>query len=50
MCNDDEAWCLFGNTQVNVKDMGEFNDFIRETQLIEIPLGGRKFTRISDNG
>ncbi|XP_071740874.1 uncharacterized protein [Rutidosis leptorrhynchoides] len=27
-----------------------FNDFIEKTCLIEIPLGGSKFTRISDDG
>ncbi|XP_071687812.1 uncharacterized protein [Rutidosis leptorrhynchoides] len=27
-----------------------FNDFINKANLIEIPLGGRKFTRISDDG
>ncbi|XP_071738878.1 uncharacterized protein [Rutidosis leptorrhynchoides] len=27
-----------------------FNDFIAKTQLIDVPLGGKKFTRIYDNG
>ncbi|XP_071713341.1 uncharacterized protein [Rutidosis leptorrhynchoides] len=27
-----------------------FNDFIEKNQLIDVPLGGKKFTRICDNG
>ncbi|XP_071717947.1 uncharacterized protein [Rutidosis leptorrhynchoides] len=27
-----------------------FNDFISDNSLVEIPLGGRKFTRVCDNG
>ncbi|GJX33013.1 ribonuclease H-like domain-containing protein [Tanacetum coccineum] len=38
--NDDRL-----NSQVNIKDMIEFNDFINNTRLIEILMGGRKFTR-----
>ena len=38
------------NSQVNYKEMNEFNDFINETRLIEIPMGGRKYTRISVDG
>lgn len=38
------------NTQLNIKEVGEFNEFISDTQLIEILLGGRKFSRISDDG
>ncbi|GKC63795.1 putative RNA-directed DNA polymerase [Tanacetum coccineum] len=56
------AWCIFGdlnvvrsrddrlNSQVNVKEMNEFNDFINDARLVEVPMGGRKFTRISDDG
>ncbi|GKC61706.1 hypothetical protein Tco_1089304 [Tanacetum coccineum] len=29
--------------------MMEFNEFINNTRLIEIPMGGRKFTRVSDD-
>ncbi|GKG35612.1 hypothetical protein Tco_0440766, partial [Tanacetum coccineum] len=29
--------------------MEEFNDFIDVTKLIEVPMGGRKFTRVSDD-
>nr|GFA52668.1 RNA-directed DNA polymerase, eukaryota [Tanacetum cinerariifolium] len=55
------AWCIFGdlnvvgsvndriNSQVNHKG-SEFNEFINNMRLIEIPMGGRKFTRISDDG
>nr|GEX60003.1 UvrD-like helicase, ATP-binding domain, P-loop containing nucleoside triphosphate hydrolase [Tanacetum cinerariifolium] len=31
-------------------EMMEFNEFINNTRLIEIPMGGRKFTRISNDG
>lgn len=60
--NVDDVWCLFGdfnevrgredrmNAQINEKEASDFNDFTRELQLNEIPLGGRKFTRISDDG
>ncbi|GKA53023.1 RNA-directed DNA polymerase, eukaryota [Tanacetum coccineum] len=56
------TWCLFGdlnvvrknedrlNSQVNIKEMTDFNDFINEARLVEIPMGGRKFTRVSDDG
>ena len=45
------AWCIFGdlnvirrrddrlNSQVNVSEMKEFNDFINEARLVEIPMG-----------
>ncbi|GJW10071.1 transposon TX1 [Tanacetum coccineum] len=53
--------CLYGphvlrrlddrmNSQVNVKEMDEFNEFINITWLAEIPMGGRKFTRVSNDG
>lgn len=56
------AWCIFGdlnvvrsndnrlNSQVKVKEMIEFNDFINDTRLVEIPMGGQKFTKVSDDG
>ncbi|GKA20405.1 RNA-directed DNA polymerase, eukaryota [Tanacetum coccineum] len=56
------AWCIFGdlnvvrsvedrfNSGVNLREANEFNDFINMMRLIEIPMGGRKFTRISDDG
>ncbi|GJW38694.1 cell wall/vacuolar inhibitor of fructosidase 2 [Tanacetum coccineum] len=56
------SWCIFGdlnvvrcnydrvNSQVNGKEVREFNDFINDMRLVEIPMGGRKFTRISDDG
>ncbi|GJX47850.1 transposon TX1 [Tanacetum coccineum] len=46
------AWFIFGdinmvkpsddrlNSQVNIKEMMEFNDFINNTRLIKIPMGG----------
>lgn len=52
MGNGEDAWCLFGdfnevrgredrkNTQINEINVGEFNDFVNEMQLVEIPLGG----------
>lgn len=52
MGNGEEAWCLFGdfnevrgiedrkNTQLNMKESEEFNDFINEMQLVEVPMGG----------
>ncbi|GKC84242.1 RNA-directed DNA polymerase, eukaryota [Tanacetum coccineum] len=53
--------CLYGphvlrrlddrmNSQVNVKEMDEFNEFINVTWFVEIPMGRRKFTRVSDDG
>ncbi|GKC50479.1 transposon TX1, partial [Tanacetum coccineum] len=30
--------------------MNDFNDFIDITRLAEIPMGGRSFTRVSDDG
>ncbi|GKE14884.1 transposon TX1 [Tanacetum coccineum] len=41
--------CIYG-PHVNTKEMMEFNEFINNTRLIEIPMGGRKFTRVSDDG
>ncbi|GJY39390.1 putative RNA-directed DNA polymerase, eukaryota [Tanacetum coccineum] len=62
MDNVNAAWCFLGdfnevrnkedrlNTQFQEKEADDFNDFITTATLIEIPLGGRKFTRISDDG
>ncbi|GJS28094.1 RNA-directed DNA polymerase, eukaryota [Tanacetum coccineum] len=56
------GWCLFGdfnevkepddglNTEFNARDADNFNEFIRLNSLVEIQLGGRKYTRISDDG
>ncbi|GJS11827.1 putative RNA-directed DNA polymerase [Tanacetum coccineum] len=56
------AWWLFGgfnkvrepsdrlNSKFNIKDADIFNDFIRNNKLVEIPLGGRKYTHVSDDG
>ncbi|GKA60292.1 reverse transcriptase domain, reverse transcriptase zinc-binding domain protein, partial [Tanacetum coccineum] len=55
------AWCLFWdlnvvrgsddrfNSQVNVKETNEFNEFINDIRLVEVPMGVRRFTRVSDN-
>ncbi|GJY92504.1 RNA-directed DNA polymerase, eukaryota [Tanacetum coccineum] len=52
MSNSSEDWCIFGdfnvvrrqedrlNSQINVKEMEDFNNFINITRLVEIPLGG----------
>ncbi|GJX93118.1 reverse transcriptase domain, reverse transcriptase zinc-binding domain protein [Tanacetum coccineum] len=62
MSNSSKEWCICGdfnvvrrqedrlNSQINVKEIEDFNNFINITRLVEIPLGGRKFTRISDDG
>ncbi|XP_071728880.1 uncharacterized protein [Rutidosis leptorrhynchoides] len=62
MGNNDMAWVLCGDFN-EVREQGDrlncffhqrratrFNDFIYSNSLIEIPLVGRKFTRISDDG
>lgn len=38
------------NCNFNQKGADMFNEFINNTRLIEIPLAGRKFTRVSDDG
>ncbi|GJV06267.1 transposon TX1 [Tanacetum coccineum] len=38
------------DSQVNLKEANDFNDFINEAKLIKIPIGGRKYTRVSDDG
>ncbi|XP_071708027.1 uncharacterized protein [Rutidosis leptorrhynchoides] len=60
--DNDVAWLLCGDFN-EVREQGErfncefleyrakrFNDFINNSCLIEIPLGGRSFTRVSDDG
>ncbi|XP_071701851.1 uncharacterized protein [Rutidosis leptorrhynchoides] len=56
------AWLLCGdfnevrnssdrlNSQFHQRRADRFNDFILRNNLIEIPINGRKFTRISDDG
>ncbi|KAJ9552563.1 hypothetical protein OSB04_016608 [Centaurea solstitialis] len=58
----DVKWCLFGdfnevrreyerlNTITNPRGVEEFNNFIRDCDLIEVSLGNRRFTRVSDDG
>ncbi|XP_071740013.1 uncharacterized protein [Rutidosis leptorrhynchoides] len=60
--SDDEAWILCGdfnevrcsserfNCEFNSARAQRFNDFIQKNGLLEIPLGGRNFTRVSDDG
>lgn len=55
-------WCIFWdfnevrgeherlNTVTNSHGVDDFNDFIRRSNLLEVPMGGKKFTRISDDG
>ncbi|KAJ9536053.1 hypothetical protein OSB04_un000779 [Centaurea solstitialis] len=62
LSNDSIRWCIFGdfnevrdpserlNSVVNFYGMQDFNDFIKSSGLVEIPMKGRKFTRISDDG
>lgn len=38
------------NSQLNVKGVNDFNEFIRRDELIDLPLGGRRFTRVSADG
>ncbi|XP_071700539.1 uncharacterized protein [Rutidosis leptorrhynchoides] len=55
-------WAIFGdfnevrfnserkNTEFCERRSKLFNDFIKENSLLDLPLGGRTYTRISDNG
>lgn len=38
------------NSVTNERGVEEFNAFIRNSQLVEIAMGGQKFTRVSDDG
>ncbi|GKB01740.1 RNA-directed DNA polymerase, eukaryota [Tanacetum coccineum] len=58
----DAVWCLFGdfnevrciedklNSEFNERSARSYNDFIRMEQLVDIPMGGKRYTRISDDG
>ncbi|GJS17780.1 cytochrome P450 [Tanacetum coccineum] len=58
----DAAWCIFGdfnevrneserrNSNFDKRGADVFNDFILGENLIDMPLGGKRFTRISDDG
>ncbi|KAJ9553481.1 hypothetical protein OSB04_017526 [Centaurea solstitialis] len=60
--NFDVNWCIFGdfnevrgvterqNSSTNRKGADEFNDFISRSNLVEVPLIGRRFTRVSGDG
>ncbi|KAJ9538570.1 LOW QUALITY PROTEIN: hypothetical protein OSB04_031303 [Centaurea solstitialis] len=62
LSDEDVRWCVFGdfneirdlserlNSEVNYNGMRDFVDFINNFELIEVPLIGRKFTRISNDG
>nr|GEY90826.1 RNA-directed DNA polymerase, eukaryota [Tanacetum cinerariifolium] len=62
MNSEVDVWCLFRdfnevrsaddrkNTTFNTKEADEFNEFINRAQLIDISMGGRRFTRVSDDG
>ncbi|XP_071708055.1 uncharacterized protein [Rutidosis leptorrhynchoides] len=62
LIDDDSAWLLCGdfnevrdhshrlNCTLHHRRATRFNDFILRNNLIEIPINGRKFTRISDDG
>lgn len=63
LCAKEEVrWVIFGdfnevrgphkrkNSVTNVKGTEEFNEFIRRNKLIDVRLGGQKFTRVSDDG
>ncbi|GJS09127.1 zinc finger, CCHC-type containing protein [Tanacetum coccineum] len=56
------AWCIFGdlnmvrgieerrNSQVNIRETTDFNDFINDAKLIEIPMGGESsLGKLSDH-
>lgn len=59
---EEVKWCIFGdfnevrkleeraNSITNVRGAAEFNDFIRRSSLLEVPMNGRKFTRVNDDG
>ncbi|XP_071704398.1 uncharacterized protein [Rutidosis leptorrhynchoides] len=59
---DDAMWIIFGdfnevrfsserkNTDFCERRAKLFNDFIKDNSLLDLPLGGRTYTRITDNG
>ncbi|KAJ9560001.1 hypothetical protein OSB04_005161 [Centaurea solstitialis] len=63
LVSDDEVkWCLFGdfnevrtederlNSSCNQRGMFEFNRFIEEGGLLDVPLISKRYTRVSDDG
>ncbi|KAJ9565877.1 hypothetical protein OSB04_001843 [Centaurea solstitialis] len=63
LCDKEEInWVFFGdfnkvhgkherlNSETNSKGAKQFNNFIHRNGLIDIRMGGSKFTRVSDNG
>lgn len=59
---EEVKWCVFGdfnevrkdderaNSITNNRGTSEFNDFIGRSKLLEVPMIGRRFTRVSDDG
>ncbi|XP_071699377.1 uncharacterized protein [Rutidosis leptorrhynchoides] len=59
---DNAMWVIFGdfnevrfsskrkNNELCERRAKLFNDFIKDNSLLDLPLGGRTYTRISDNG
>lgn len=54
----DAAWCVFVDFSearrpeerlISSKGASDLNDFIHKGELTDIPLGGKRFTRICDN-
>ncbi|KAJ9538060.1 hypothetical protein OSB04_030793 [Centaurea solstitialis] len=62
LCFEGVRWCVFGdfnevrskeerlNSEVNLKGMEEFNEFIDKEELVEILMVCKLFTRVSDDG
>ncbi|KAJ9559867.1 hypothetical protein OSB04_005027 [Centaurea solstitialis] len=62
LTKDEIKWVIFGdfnevrgeherfNSVTNQKGAEDFNDFIRRNKLIDIRMGGTKYTRVSDDG
>ena len=55
-------WCIFGdfndvkgeherlNSHTNAREVEDFNEFIRKSRLVEVPMGNQKYTRVTDDG
>ncbi|KAJ9539578.1 hypothetical protein OSB04_026084 [Centaurea solstitialis] len=62
LSKEEVNWCVFGdfnevrnieerlNCGSNQGGMEDFNNFISDSGLVEVPLFGRRFTRVSDDG
>lgn len=49
-CNQIETERVGQSENINHMDIGAFDDFIREVELIDLPLRGRKFTCYRTDG